>query len=347
MFEDFSFSSPRREARGTLTPIYNEDMAGACDNSGISPLSSRCPSPVPFRRNSKDHHLFPRHWRQPFKLGPAPTSIPYNYSDGHRLSIGTLTKKLRAQALDNDASSDSDEGSPPPITPPRSAHTDMPSIWLESEPLSPPYREHDDNFAWVGPSPTSTPSFTDSRHPSLAGVNFSTYSAQYAPITPEDPEQFSSLRQHRENLSLLQSTAKTVAETVRIAMLLEGNDRLCFNEIDEERHPSSLTHLPVSRKRSSFNNNRNQKSSHRSFTEPTLKSKLSISNISKVEKSRHSPHNLSHSRAEKSPQGLRRRSLVLAAVTAMAEAEIVRQEKRDCGVGDIRTENRRNWSSDT
>ncbi|OJD11942.1 hypothetical protein AJ78_07391 [Emergomyces pasteurianus Ep9510] len=353
MFEDFSFSSPRGEGRSTLTPKYNEDMVAACDSGGISPLSSRCPSPVPFRRNSKDHPLFPRHWRQPFKLGPAPapTSIPYNYSDGPRLSIGTLTKKLHAQSLDNDASSDSDEASPLPITPPCSTHSGMPPIWLENEPLSPSYREHDDNFAWAGPSPTSTPSFIDSRRSSLSGGNISIYSTQYAPITTQDPEQFSSLRQHRENLALLQCTAKTVAETVKIALLLEGNDRLCFNEIDEERHPSSLTHLPLSRKRSSFSNNHNQKSSRRSLTEPTLKSKLSMSHISKVEKPRHFPQSFSQSsgfrKAAKSPQGLRRRSLVLAAVTAMAEAEDVRQDKRDCGVGDIQKENPRNWGSDT
>ncbi|KKZ60890.1 hypothetical protein EMCG_00651 [[Emmonsia] crescens] len=348
MFEEFSFSSPRREDRGTLKPKHNEDMV-ACDSNLISPLSSRCPSPVPFRRSSKDHPLFPRHSRQTFTLAPAPTSIPYNYSDRHRLSIGTLTKKLNAQSLDNDASSDSDEGPTLPITPPRIAHTDMPSIWLENEPLSPPYREQDGNSSWTGPSPTSTPRFTDSRRPPLSRANNQLYSTHYTPINT-DQEQFSSLRQHRENLSLLQCTAKTVAETVRIALLLEENDRLCFNEINEDRHPSSLAHLPTSRKRTSFNNNHSQKSTHRSFTEPTLKFKLSMSNISKVEKSRHLPQNSSNSgsfrRAGKSPQGLRRRSLVLAAVTAMAEAEAARQQKRDCGVEDTRTENPRTWSSD-
>ncbi|PGH04682.1 hypothetical protein GX51_03349 [Blastomyces parvus] len=325
MFEDFSFSSPRKEDRESLIPSYDEDMVNACEDHLISPFSSRSPSPVPRCRNSKDHPLLPRHSRQAFQLGPAPTSIPYSYGDRHRLSIRTLTKKLNAQSLDNDASSDSDTGPTLPITPPRSAHTDVPTIWLENEPLSPPYQEHDHN-SWTGPSPTSTPRFTGSRRTSHSEADNLPY-AHYVSITAQDKEKFSSLRQHRENLSLLQCTARSVAETVRIALFLEENDRLSFDEVDEDRHPSSLPHLPVSRNPTPLINNHNRNSGRRSSTstDPILKSKLSISNTSRVEKSRHPPRNSSHvgdcRRTGKSPRGLRRRSLVLAAVTAMVEAE--------------------------
>ncbi|KAL2373102.1 hypothetical protein BDBG_03629 [Blastomyces gilchristii SLH14081] len=351
MFEDFSFSSPRRKNRDSLIPSYDEDMVIACEDHLISPFSSRSPSPVPRCRNSKDHPLLPRHSRQPFQLGPAPTSIPYNYGDRHGLSIRTLTKKLNAQTLDNDANSDSDVGPALPITPPRSAHTDVPAIWLESEPLSPPYREHDDNSSWTGPSPTSTPRFIESRRTSHSEADNLPY-AHYASITTQDKEQFSSLRQHRENLSLLQCTAKTVAETVRIALLLEESDRLSFDEIDEDRHPSSLSHLPASRNPTSLINNHSRNPTRRSSTstEPALKSKLSISNTYRVDKSRHSPRNSSHTSdfriIEKSSRGLRRRSLVLAAVTAMVQAEALEKGQRDRELRDIRRESSRAVSSD-
>ncbi|OJD11797.1 hypothetical protein ACJ73_09466 [Blastomyces percursus] len=351
MFEDFSFTSPRRKNRDSLIPSYDEDMEIACEDHLISPFSSRSPSPVPRCRNSKDHPLLPRHPRHSFQLGPAPTSIPYNYGDRHRLSIRTLTKKLNAQSLDNDANSDSDIGPTLPVTPPRSAHTDVPAIWLENEPLSPPYRERDDNSSWAGPSPTSTPRFIESRRTSNSEADNSPY-AHYASIAPQNKEQFSSLRQHRENLSLLQCTAKTVAETVRIALLLEESDRLFFDEIDEDRHPSSLSHLSVSRNPTSLINYPSPNYTRRTSTstEPALKSKLSISNTYRVEKSRHPPRNSSHTGdfliTGKSPRGLRRRSLVLAAVTAMVEAEASEKCQRDREPRDIRRESSRVVSSD-
>ncbi|KLJ11740.1 hypothetical protein EMPG_09651 [Blastomyces silverae] len=349
MFEDFSFSSPRRKDRDSLIPSYDEDMVIAREDHLISPFSSRSPSPVPRCRNSKDHPLLPRHSRQLFQLGPAPTSIPYNYGDRHRLSIRTLTKKLNAQSLDDEANSDGDVGPTLPITPPRSAHTDMPAIWLENEPLSPPYREHDDNSSWTGPSPTSTPRFIESRRTSHSEADNLPY-AHYVSVTTQDKEQFSSLRQHRENLSLLQCTAKTVAETVRIALLLEESDRLSFDEIDEDRHPSSLSDLPVSRNPTSLINNYSRTSTRRSSTSTEPKSKLSISNTYRVEKSRHPPWNSSHTgdfrRTGKSPRGLRRRSLVLAAVTAMVEAEASDKGQRDREPQDIRRESSRAGSSD-
>ncbi|KAK2784124.1 hypothetical protein FQN52_009289 [Onygenales sp. PD_12] len=335
MFEDFSFSSPPKGDRG-LSANHCGDMLLDCDSNLVSPLSSRCPSPVLFPRSSKDHPLFPRRSRSHFKLAPAPTSIPYSYSDKHRLSIGTLTKKLNAQSLENDGSSDSDEGRNFPITPPRSAHIDIPSIWLENGPLSP--LDIDRDSAFSDPSPTSTPRFPSSRNPSFSAGSNPPYPDHARSSISQDSEQYSSLRQHRENISLLQCTASTVAETVRIALLLEDNGHLSPNEIDDDRHPSSLPPLPVSRKRLPFNHN--QKNPDRSSTsEPPQRSNISSGMGNKVEKSRHSPQNSSYNagfrKAGKSPQGLRRRSLVLAAVTAMVEAEAAEKEKRDRELGNI------------
>ncbi|EGC49728.1 conserved hypothetical protein [Histoplasma capsulatum var. duboisii H88] len=355
MFEDFSFSSSRRTDRGTLIPEADEDMVMTSDNTPISPFSSRSPSPVPLCRNLRDHSLFPRQSRKPFELGPAPTSIPYNYSDRRRLSIGALAKRLNAQSLDKEAGSDSDEGPTLPVTPPRSACTDAPPIWLEKEHLGSQYREQDDDSSWAEPSLPSTPMYNELRRTSRSRENNISYLSPYASITAHDEEQFSYLRQHRENLSLLQCTSKTVVDTVRIALLLEESNRSYFNETEDDRHPSSLAHLPSPRKLPPHKSNHCQCSSRRSSTstEPTLKSKLSIHNTYRVEKSHPSPHNSSHSgssrRTRKSPQGLRRRSLVLAAVTAIVEAEAaeaVEKVEWDREARDIRTERPRTGNSD-
>ncbi|EEH33919.1 hypothetical protein PAAG_04968 [Paracoccidioides lutzii Pb01] len=346
MFEGFSFPSPPKGDSGApLTTGYNTGMLIDFDSNLISPLCSRSPSPVSFcHRDSKDHPLLCTHSRPPFKLPPPPTSIPDNYNTCHRLSIGTLTKRLDAQRLDNGASSENDEGQSFSITSPHSAsvHANMPSIWLENKPLSPPDVDRVDTSSCAEPSPTSTLMYIESRSPSASEANNLPYRPSHnTPINPleheneqeQEHEQYCSLRQHRENLSLLQCSTKTVAETVRIALLLEEAGRTCSskNELNDDQHPSSLPSPPPSRKRSSFNsdNYHNHKPLNRSATELVSKSRLSPSppsHGSKVEKSRHSLRNSNYNggfrSGAKSPQGLRRRSLVLAAVIAMVEAEV-------------------------
>src|SRR5215471_7781872 len=137
MFEDFSFtSSPSPERRWDLAVGLGEDTMVNSDSNLVSPLSSRCPSPVRLPRASKDRP-FSRRSRSQFHLGPAPTSIPSSYHDHHRLSIGSLTRRLGAQCLENDDSRGY------PLTPPTTAHTERPTSWLESEPLTPPDTDRD------------------------------------------------------------------------------------------------------------------------------------------------------------------------------------------------------------
>ncbi|PGH12860.1 hypothetical protein AJ80_06569 [Polytolypa hystricis UAMH7299] len=331
MFEGFSFPSSSPGRVSPFPATHNEDMIRDCDSNLVSPLSSRCPSPVLFPRSSKDHHLLPRHSRSQFRLGPAPTSMPAGYTDGHRLSIGTLTQKLHAQTLDNEGSSDSDEGRGFPVTPPRSARGEVPSIYLDYEPLSPThvlYRER--GPSWSSLSPTSTPKGPQSRSSSLHTNDLSLHPNRSRSASREDsiPPGSSSIRDHRETLSIIQCTASTVAETVRLALLMEEDHGLGYDGLDEDQHPSSLPPSSISRKRRvSHASRKNSLAATRSSDAETLpRSKLAGSGpgASKVGKS-HLNNTIGSSRDlrrnGRSSQGLRRRSLVLAAVAAMVEAD--------------------------
>ncbi|KAJ5125249.1 hypothetical protein N7526_007426 [Penicillium atrosanguineum] len=92
MFEDFSFSSPSsRPAR--LAVDTDDRLMVDCDSSLISPMSSRCPSPSHrFRTLSRSRSSYFRSQQ------PPPTSVPFPYEQ-KRLSISTLTQKLHEHTL--------------------------------------------------------------------------------------------------------------------------------------------------------------------------------------------------------------------------------------------------------
>ncbi|KAJ5971926.1 uncharacterized protein N7479_001844 [Penicillium vulpinum] len=94
MFEDFSFTSPSSRP-GRLALDADDRLMVDSDSNLISPLSSRCPSPQSqrFRNISRSRSHFHRS-QQP------PTSVPFPYdSDSKRLSISTLTQKLHEHTL--------------------------------------------------------------------------------------------------------------------------------------------------------------------------------------------------------------------------------------------------------
>ncbi|KAJ5769892.1 uncharacterized protein N7511_001943 [Penicillium nucicola] len=95
MFENFSFTSPSsRPARLALDPDDRLMVDG--DSNLISPLSSRCPSPQShrFRNISRSRSSHFHRSQQP------PTSVPFPYDADHkRLSISTLTQKLHEHTL--------------------------------------------------------------------------------------------------------------------------------------------------------------------------------------------------------------------------------------------------------
>lgn len=97
MFEDFSFSSSRPPRLTVDSDLDGDDsLMLDPDSALISPLSSRCPSPQPSQRIRRSVQLRQPHVPAHSQLPP--TSVPFAY-DHRRLSIGTLTRKLHEHTL--------------------------------------------------------------------------------------------------------------------------------------------------------------------------------------------------------------------------------------------------------
>ncbi|KAK2737663.1 hypothetical protein FQN57_007470 [Myotisia sp. PD_48] len=418
MFEGFSFPTPPPSSSGqsrqdntTFSSSYgsinqpdSDTLHLQCDSNLVSPLSSRCPSPMlapPL--SSREFPRLNRRSRQfqPPYMGPAPTSIPPSYSSTERdsrFSVGSLTKQLNAHSLDNynDGSSDSDDGRWLPMTPPRGSHPVElpPDFYLPAPALSsrrPPRSslhppriidaECDDTTSHFPPwldsasppslSSPSSPKFQDRRFSLPAGRDcqptdrqeafYSTPHSRTSVVMNDAMHQDMDLgiddegreiRFQREKISLLQCASSSVADTVRLALLIEGDMEpdayhsfhsygsdgggACsegahgesFDEayLDAERHPSSLSPSRSPSRRSLLaRKHPKAKTSNLVAASPSTTSRFSgvMGCKSKVEK----PHcsgtaaGYSSRRCGKSKQNLRRKSLVLAAVTAALEQE--------------------------
>ena len=312
MFEGFSFSSAPSRREPALQIDRDDDLIMPCDNSNmVSPLSSRCPSPAPLSPSSTDRSRFSsaRNSRSQFNnhLRPAPTSIPPSYiEDKHRLSIGSLTHKLHAHTIENNephANAEARRGIP--MTPPHSSSRAEP-VDLEMPPADMPI--------------ITTSHWTD-------------------PLTPEDTDRDDDtssarrdIRNQREALSILQSTTSNVGETIRLAVILNDTDRLRIDDrfVDESHHPSSIPPLrtprrppPHPRPSSTAPMSTSTSSSHTSISRlgpNSRKSKIDKSHYASPSSSS-SGNNTSLFSSQGQGIGLRRRSLVLAAVSAVLEAE--------------------------
>ncbi|KAK2872068.1 hypothetical protein FQN49_002586 [Arthroderma sp. PD_2] len=392
MFEGFSFPSLPVQPNAAVHDL--DSLQFQCDSNLVSPLSSRCPSPrLPSPLNSRDfprlnrrsrqYHISGHHYHH-HHLGPAPTSIPADYSPdrSQRFSIGSLTKQLHAHSIEagQDLSSDSDDGRWLPITPPRySTDAEYQSLAvLGSQGLSP---EHQQQQQQQTPSPSpqssrphivdSSPFYTilDSASPPSPGdtrrfslpddhqkltlpmqdkspteIFYSTPHSRSSIVntdstdpTAREDERSSDVRYQREKFSMLQCASSSIADTVRLAILLDGDidhPRDLSGECDagylsDDQHPSSL---PPSRTPSRKRLLKSKAHSHSPTNGGVTSSRFSgTGGKGKVEKSHshhHHHHNggtstLSSSRKfGKSQCGLRRKSLLLAAVTAVLEQEV-------------------------
>lgn len=311
MFEGFSFSSASSRKRQSLQVNHNDDVVMPCDSSMVSPLSSRCPSPVPISPSSTERPRFssPCSSLSPFNhLRPAPTSIPPSYMDDrHRLSIGSLTHKLHAQTLENDTSYVERQSS-------------------RRTPMTPPHFPPHSGLADVNMPVADTPTITTSH---------------WDPLTPEDTDRDddpscvrTDIRHQRETLSILQSTTSNVGETIRLAVLLNDADRLRFDDrfVDESHHPSSIPPLRTQRRPQTH---RRPSTVATTSTASSQSSRLGPnSRKSKIDKSHYtssssgSNGNTSLFSSQGQGLGLRRRSLVLAAVSAVLEAEQAANPRR-------------------
>ncbi|KAL5337878.1 hypothetical protein BJX70DRAFT_399150 [Aspergillus crustosus] len=263
MFEDFSFTSPSSSRLPRLA--LDDDRPMTDSDAMISPLSSRCPSPRSFAapRFPRARSLYfrsPQHQQQP------PTSDPFSAYDSHRLSIGTLTKKLHEHTIQNPeipssptspSSAAAVAGTP---TNPRSQSQSYDSSRFPGYVLTPPDTDHSDD-GYASPSPSSL-----SPQPQSPFLNPT--SAPVAPLdiaTPEDLQTYpefstDSIRTRRQHISRLQvQYTPTDIESIRRALLsatgvgigsgmgIQPDDDLRNFDSDhrfpltESCHPSSLS----------------------------------------------------------------------------------------------------------
>lgn len=386
MFEDFSFSSPSSSRPPRLTPTPTDDDKPMTDcDALISPMSSRCPSPRSFAAPR-----FPRSRSLYFRSPPqqqtqqAPTSVPFSAYDKHRLSIGTLTKKLHEHSIQAENTASAENGSYPASptspsepqlpTPPRSSfpcNSNFPGYVL-----TPPDTDHDDegyaspispslsgSGSASGGSPTlQSPALIPT--PTSAPLDCCPDFLQPKPNTDPSPtsafvtDQIS-IRTRRQHISRLQGQyTPSDIESIRRALLAAADEDMrqsrsqwnfnpnsLISEFSEACHPSSLPPTQGSRRRRTSSL---QRSRVRSPVSPDStsgppfsgsgsgdahqmqtrrKSMCTTSNTtstsSRIEKSYQSSADRDRERGrgrKKSEAGLRRKSLVSAALASMIES---------------------------
>ncbi|KAJ5225753.1 hypothetical protein N7468_006978 [Penicillium chermesinum] len=292
MFENFSFSASSRPPR--LAVDVDDRLTPDCDSTMISPMSSRCPSPQShrFRTVSRTRSAYFRSHQ------PPPTSVPFPY-DSKRLSISTLTQKLHEHTLQ---------------TPPGDSRADRP--WLardkyKSSPcvrhlLTPPDTDQDDDgFSLSSPSLCSNPSPT-SMPPDFPLLD----------STPELPDQLDhlSIRQQRQQISRLQCNTGDI-DAIRRSVYCDDP----FESCEDDCHPSSLPQRSSPRRRAISHNRSRFGPVDSSVAETRGRRKSSSAAVlsHRIEKNHH--HFVGREASKRNEQGLRRQSVVTAALASVVE----------------------------
>ncbi|KAL4780590.1 hypothetical protein BJX76DRAFT_39503 [Aspergillus varians] len=339
MFEDFSFSSPSSSRPPRLGP--DDDKVMADSDAMISPMSSRCPSPRSFAapRFPRSRSLYFRSPQQQPQQQPPPTSVPFSaYDNHHRLSIGTLTKKLHEHTIQNPSSATADypshPTSPSRTPPPRSSSssTRFPGYFL-----TPPDTDHDDEGYASPMSPSHSLSPTP-QSPSLIPTSAPLDLCDPDPASVPSTEPYtSSVRSRRQHMSRLQGQyTPHDLDAIRHTLLATADQETRnFNPLlTEACHPSSL---PPSQGRRRRTISLQRQSRVRSPVSPEpapgsgeIQSRrksmctgagggtLAPTSSSRIEKSYQSSADRDRGR-KKSEAGLRRKSLVSAALASMIE----------------------------
>ncbi|OQE08816.1 hypothetical protein PENVUL_c008G04236 [Penicillium vulpinum] len=310
MFEDFSFTSPSSRP-GRLALDADDRLMVDSDSNLISPLSSRCPSPQSqrFRNISRSRSHFHRS-QQP------PTSVPFPYdSDSKRLSISTLTQKLHEHTL----STPSD---------PQHTHTHRDGIYTSGRHtpgrrhlghgyvLTPPDTDHSDDSC-VGdylssPSVSSTTSPTFNPPEDLLSdlPDFGLGHPFYPEPQPHAYHQ--DVRMQRQQISRLQCN-ETEVEAMQRSLLDEPSPVSTSDFRDEDDcHPSSLPPRSSPRRRA-VTLARSRFGPEGGVEWRRRKSSSGAVLASRVEKSHYA------FAGKRNEPGLRRKSLVSAALASMVE----------------------------
>ncbi|KAE8355412.1 hypothetical protein BDV28DRAFT_129079 [Aspergillus coremiiformis] len=322
MFEDFSFSSPSSTRPPRLALDGDDKLMVDCDSSLISPLSSRCPSP-----RSTTTHRIPRSLARSrssyFRSAQPPTSVPLSaYEDHHkRLSISTLTRKLHEHTI---KTSRNDTQFDRPATPTSPQSLDM-TTRFPGYFLTPPDTDQDDEGFLDSPSLTSGSLSPQPQSPFLSPTSIPCdlfpQTADFDPLS--NPQDSWNIRSHRQNITRLQCSHAEI-EAIRRALISEDEKLAPFDP--DACHPSSIPPQKSPRRRAATL----QRSRFRPQLGPNLldppstdsKGRRMSSSVtvqaSRIEKNYHLS---SRDLRKKSEQGLRRRSLVSAALASMVEKD--------------------------
>ena len=297
MFENFSFTSP--SSRPDRLALDTDDrLMVDSDSNLISPLSSRCPSPQSQRFRNISRSRFTRNQSQNQQ---PPTSVPFPYDSDHnhkRLSIATLTQKLHEHTLgDQNRASRHTQGSRRSpgagyvLTPPDTDHSDDSGVDCLSSPSA---------------SSTTSPTFPPHLMSDLPAFG------SERPFYPQPHPYHHDVRMQRQQISRLQCNESEVEAMQRSLMEdPSASAELCDGE---DCHPSSLPPRASPRRRAVALSR--SRFGPEGVAEGRGRRKSSSAGVlaSRIEKSH-------YGFGKRNEQGLRRKSLVSAALASMVERD--------------------------
>jgi hypothetical protein len=318
MFEDFSFTSPSSRPSRLALDADDRLMVDS-DSNLISPLSSRCPSPQSQRFRNISH---PRSTH--FHRNQPPTSVPFPYDSDHkRLSISTLTQKLHEHTLASPTETATTQ--PQQSFPDGHGHAHSRRRY-PGYVLTPPDTDHSDDsgvdcLSSPSASSTTSPTFLPpdllSDLPELS-LNANAGLGLGLPFNPTQSQSqgYQDIRLQRQQISQLQCNQFEV-EAMQRSLMDEPVE--CARD-EDDCHPSSLPPrasprrraLTLARSRFGPEGNGNGNLEGRGRRKSSVGAVLS----SRVEKS----HFGGGKRGEQG-FGLRRKSLVSAALANMVKEE--------------------------
>ena len=362
MFEDFSFTSSRPPrltfdtddrlmVDGDSTLI--SPLSSRCPSPSPS-QSQRFPRTVRSSLHLRAQHQQHQHQQQQ----QPPTSVPPAY-DNRRLSIGTLTRKLHEHTLRNSEDNYYPRQIPEDAcVSPRSIPDLVPGSGsgfgagfgrLPGYFLTPPDTDHDDDgdggnssitdgdyFSSVRTSPSS---LSHPQSPFLSPTSAESHYSEFMSQTPSSSSPGDQVRAQRQQISQMQCNPADI-ETIRRALLSSEDDSRIDPFGQDEWHPSSLPPRRSPRRRAAtLQRSRSrpvvlghgsgsgsggalpeqQQYSTRGRRKSSSGALMSSSSSNRIDKS-YNPS--SRDLRKKSEQGLRRKSLVSAALASMVEKSL-------------------------
>jgi hypothetical protein len=301
MFEDFSFSSPSsRPARLALDT--DDRLMVDSDSNLISPMSSRCPSPSHrFRTLSRSRSSYFRSQQ------PPPTSVPFSHEQ-KRLSISTLTQKLHEHTLQGPKGERlSEQGR---LSRDGTRFRNRYSGYV----LTPPDTDYDEDGhfdtspSWgSNPSPTSIPP----DFPSLDNTDITNFNSN-------QPDH-RNIRLQRQQISQLQCDEGELDAIRRTVMSEESFGPGPDVPVEDDCHPSSLPPRSSPRRRAlTLHRSRFGPDSYAAEARGRRKSTAGPTQSHRIEKN-HYPSHTSREASKRGDQGLRRKSMVSAALASVVE----------------------------